>query len=715
MSHVRLHNPSNGTELYWQSPGSISIVIQDQGSDDIPNAGHVPALRMAIDEWNDVAGTNAQLIEDSSSNARARVDWSSSTLHTMLFDETNSSGYFPIGSGTVAITPVSFFSNGRISDADVLFNGTGFSFTTSDEPGAFDVADVATHELGHLLGLDHSGSAGATMYPYVSTDVSLHRSLALDDAIGLRSTYSSTSFGSISGTVRRSSDNSAVAGAFVVARDDAGRAVASALAESNGTFVVRGLESGDYTLYAVPLDSPVSSLNLTSGHSVSTNFQPIVGSAVTVTAGSTAAYGTLLVGADANLALGRNYDDFPVRVRAGQSTMVSLHGVGLGAGCILESSDPLVGVSPVSWIGSTQVLFTVSVPANAEPGHVDLSVDDGDVSILVGALEITPDDPTVTLVTPAVGHTAGGDALTITGSGFRAGARVVIGDQLYEDGDTSGCTVVDDTTITLTTRSTEEVGTFDVVVIDESGVEGRAGSAFTIPSAPTIDLVYPAVGSDMGGTLIAITGSGFSDPMSVRIDGVAQPNVTLQDSSTLYVVTEAGTLGAGLVLEVEDGDGDLASAAFSYVDQADPTVGDISPSSGAKSGGTLVTISGAGFPADVAVIFGADPRTGSGGTPGNSVTWIDSNTITVRSPAHSSGAVSIVVSAPTTGQASAIAAAFTYQAEDDSGGGGGCAAVIAGPPSSWRSVLSGAGWIPLALLAQLLLQRRARACVVRVR
>ena len=58
----------------------------------------------------------------------------------MVFDETNFSGYFPNGSGTVAVTPIIFNpATGTIVDADILFNGSGFGFATdgtpSEEPG----------------------------------------------------------------------------------------------------------------------------------------------------------------------------------------------------------------------------------------------------------------------------------------------------------------------------------------------------------------------------------------------------------------------------------------------------------------------------------------------------------------------------------------------------------------------------------------------------
>jgi hypothetical protein len=117
----------------------------------IVDGSHTPAIQNAIAAWNEVGGTTAHLREIVSSSQRNRTDWESNNIHMILFDESNDSDYFPAGSGTVAITPVWFYSNGRIADADILFNGQGFQFTTSGQTGAFDVEDVGAHEIGHLL------------------------------------------------------------------------------------------------------------------------------------------------------------------------------------------------------------------------------------------------------------------------------------------------------------------------------------------------------------------------------------------------------------------------------------------------------------------------------------------------------------------------------------------------------------------------------------
>ena len=181
-------------------------------------------------------------------------------------------GWTPVLSATVAVPPIWFYSSGRISDADILFNGAGFEFTTSAEAGSFDVQDVATHELGHLLGLDHSGWAGASMYPYVDQSVILHRSLSLDEVGGLRHAYPSTSFARISGSVVREQGGTPVAGAHVVARSADGRPARSILTDPSGVFTIYGLEGGDYSLYVDPLDQPVSASNIGAGWTIQTDF-----------------------------------------------------------------------------------------------------------------------------------------------------------------------------------------------------------------------------------------------------------------------------------------------------------------------------------------------------------------------------------------------------------------------------------------------------------
>ena len=688
-AHIRLHNPSNKQKLWWSNPANVTVTIVETGSDDIPDQSHMTAMRNGFDAWNADPGTTAMLVETFASVPDPCSVWTQGSNHLIFFDESNCSGFFPGGSGTVAVTPILFQSNGKILDADVIFNGDTFHFTTNGTANRFDVQDVGTHELGHLLGLDHSGWAGATMYPYVDESLILQRSVSLDDVHGIRDAYPAGTHGSITGSVARLADASPVAGAHLFVRDPSGRAVGGALAADDGTFEIAGLDADTYTVGANPLDFPVSSGNLQSGRTIETDFEPLVGGDVVVGAGMSVDYGTLNVGADVAVSLGRNSDPLPLGARIGASTNHVLSGSGLVAGTTLACSDPTITVSNVVPAG-TWITFQLTTPGGAQPGHADLTATTpgGDVAILPAAVEVVPADPTVTTVTPNSGTDLGGDAVTITGTGFRAGARVIVGTNIYRDGAAGGCVVVDPTTITLTTQPSGQ-GSTDVVVMDETGVEGRKVGGFTFIPVPEVDTAFPDVGASAGGTDLVISGQNFLPGAIVRIDGVVQTQVTVADPTQIELVTDPGVAGGPYVLEVENAGGGTAQSAYTYVPQADPSLLAVSPATSKLVGGKLVTLSGANFTANSNVYFGADPDTGMGGTPASGVVYLDANTLQATSPAHAKGKVAVMVEDTVTGQVTVLAASFTY-GDSSGGGGGGCSTAPIADPGDRRGPGPGA-------------------------
>ena len=707
---LRLINPSNGAPLHWSNPAAISVVIHDAGSDDIADGSHETALRMAIDAWNDVDGSGARLVEDLNPAHRAAGDWTSPAHHVLRFDETNASGYFPFGSSTVAITPVWFTGGGTITDADVLFNGYGFGFTTSGEAGRYDVQDVAAHELGHLLGFDHSGQAGATLYPYVDSQVILHRSLSRDDEQALRAVYPDRAHGAIRGRVERTSDSTGVPGAHVVARDADGRTRGGTIADGNGNFTIGGFDAGTYDLVVVPLDQPVSAGNLTPGHVVESNFGPAFAGPFALADGQTIDVGTIGVGSDVTLNLGTSADQLPLRAVRGATTFHQLRGSQLVPGSTLTASDPDVVVQVTAWSWS-RVSFRLQTPAGEPRGHFDLRVTDsmGRVSVLPAAVEVTPPDPVVAAVTPAQGDKAGGGTLTILGSDFAPGCRVVLAGEVYEDGVPGGCTRVDDGTITLTTRQSV-AGTWDVVVIDESGVEGRLADGFQFTTIPTIASVFPPAGDDAGGTLVTIKGDEFVDGCVVSIGGVVQATTAVLDSRTILLQTQASVAGGPYELRVENPGGAFATSNFAYAAPPDPGVTSVDPGGGSAMGGEVIRITGVNFAADTRVVFGADPETGLGGHESPEVVVVSSGELDVRTPGVGyDAALSVLARSESTGQASVVAAAFTTAGSGGDGGGSCHAVPVDGPPDPRDVARTLAFFVLLALGARLVRPARRPA------
>ena len=66
---------------------------------------------------------------------------------------------------------------------------SGSSPVRAAAQGGFYIEDIAAHEFGHALGLGHSTSTSATMYPSVSSCSAGNRTLDADDIAGARALY----------------------------------------------------------------------------------------------------------------------------------------------------------------------------------------------------------------------------------------------------------------------------------------------------------------------------------------------------------------------------------------------------------------------------------------------------------------------------------------------------------------------------------------------
>jgi hypothetical protein len=163
---------------------------------------------------------------------------------------------------------------GAILEADIFFNAA-FPWSTADggEAGRFDLEAIAVHEIGHLLGLGHSGigetealpgggrrviAAGAVMFPiaFGSGNTTLRRLLP-DDIAGVSDLYPDGSFrretGSLSGRVTK--NGRGVAGAHVLAFNPATGASVGGFTENRaGDFVIAGLAPGAHVIRVEPLD-----------------------------------------------------------------------------------------------------------------------------------------------------------------------------------------------------------------------------------------------------------------------------------------------------------------------------------------------------------------------------------------------------------------------------------------------------------------------------
>jgi acid phosphatase len=161
----------------------------------------------------------------------------------------------------------------------------------------------------------------------------------------------------------------------------------------------------------------------------------------------------------------------PTSGPAAGGTPVTISGSGFAVGATVTFGG--TAATNVNVAGSTTI--TAVTPAHASgPVNVVVTNPGGQSATSNNAYSYAAAPaPTVTGVNPTSGPTAGGTSITISGTGFAAGATVTLGGAAA-----TGVTVTNSTTITATTAA-HIAGVVDVVVTNTNGQSGAKTSAFT--------------------------------------------------------------------------------------------------------------------------------------------------------------------------------------------------------------------------------------------
>jgi hypothetical protein len=157
---------------------------------------------------------------------------------------------------------------GQLLDADILFN-PGVQFSTGNGAGQ-DLQTVATHEIGHFFGLDHSAVVRAMMFPFAPD---FEVTLGYDDVSAISQLYpkSSPDFpnGAINGRVTLG--GAAVFGAHVFAQSVTNdipvggsirKTPIGTLTLPDGTYRIPGVPPDQYIVVAEPLDEPERNMDV---------------------------------------------------------------------------------------------------------------------------------------------------------------------------------------------------------------------------------------------------------------------------------------------------------------------------------------------------------------------------------------------------------------------------------------------------------------------
>jgi predicted Zn-dependent protease len=251
-------NDSATVRIKWPS-ATIKIALSSSLNSPPQNikAGSdvVGAARRALARWSEAA--NLQFIETSASSLSISPSGRGDGISLItVADTVENRAVFDADERTGRTRVFYDTASGSITEADVVINPAA-KFSTDGTEGTFDLEATFTHEIGHVLGLEHSGEVGAAMHPQQGTNGLYEqaavspRTLSDDDRAGARALYGShEGFGSITGRIG-SAEGEATGGAHVWAEDPAtGKVVAGNMTLADGSYKIEGLPPGQYRLIA---------------------------------------------------------------------------------------------------------------------------------------------------------------------------------------------------------------------------------------------------------------------------------------------------------------------------------------------------------------------------------------------------------------------------------------------------------------------------------
>ena len=301
-------------------------------------------------------------------------------------------------------------------------------------------------------------------------------------------------------------------------------------------------------------------------------------------------------------------------------------------------------------VGAGGNSVTCTSPANSSGGYDVIITNPGGQSVTrTGGFVYSDPLPTISSLTPPIGPTAGGTAVTILGTNFIPGATVRFGTMPAHNvvvgagGNSVTCT-----------SPANATGGYDVIVTNPGGQSAtRTGGFVYSDPAPSISSLAPPIGPTGGGTAVSISGTNFLPGATVRFGTMSATNVVVGAGGNSISCTSPANSSGGYDVIVTNPGGQSATrtGGFVYSDPM-PSISSLAPSIGPTAGGTAVTISGANFLNGATIHFGAMPAN-------NVVVGAGGFSISCTSPANSSGGYDVIVTNPG-GQSATRTGGFVY-------------------------------------------------------
>ena len=250
------------TPLRWRG-GTIILTLSNslrQPAANIkPNSDVVGAVQRSLKTWESAANIKFTTVwSDKISISKADGTGDGTSLITIAATPENAAPFQGKFGEMPGRTRTFYDKWGKIVEADIVLNPYQ-QFSSDGSFGTFDLESALTHEIGHLLGLDHSPVMAATMYSQqgkngtFSLPATMPRTLAEDDLAGIRTLYGAkredeNCCGTITGKLL-TFDGKSLGGWQVWAEEIAtGKVFAAVTANDKGAWNISGLPYAKYRI-----------------------------------------------------------------------------------------------------------------------------------------------------------------------------------------------------------------------------------------------------------------------------------------------------------------------------------------------------------------------------------------------------------------------------------------------------------------------------------
>lgn len=255
---------SKTVRLRWKNPViriALSTSLTKQAFNFKPETDIKSAIERSLQTWENAANIKFQTVwTDKQSVSPAGNAGDGISLITIGQTNENVALFREDWNEVSAQTRTFFNRKGLITEADIVLNPYQ-QFSSDGGYGYFDLEATLTHEIGHLLGLEHSFVMGATMYAHQGKNGVYNlpafapRTLAEDDITGIRALYGAKDdteecCGAISGKLLFPNGKPVKNSQVWAEESESGRVVSGVLSNADGEYFFDGLMAGEYRIYA---------------------------------------------------------------------------------------------------------------------------------------------------------------------------------------------------------------------------------------------------------------------------------------------------------------------------------------------------------------------------------------------------------------------------------------------------------------------------------